>query len=83
MMGQKVTESSPTKPGPMLGTPGKTAHNHLRELLLRDFSQFLISCVGSLMPTNYWWSKSLHLVLREGRKPMTLENLHVLEPAFL
>lgn len=26
MMGQKVTESSPMKPGPMLATPGKTAH---------------------------------------------------------
>lgn len=44
-MMEQVTESSVTKPGPALGAPGKVSHNHLRELLPRDFSLFLNSCL--------------------------------------
>lgn len=79
-MMEQVTESSVTKPGPAPVAPGKVSHNHLRELLQRDFSLFPDSC--SLMPTKHKWLKTLCLMLEEGKKAMTLD-LHVLGPAFL
>lgn len=80
-MMEQVIESSVTKPGPALGAPWKTPHNHLRQLLPRNFSLFLNSCVCSLMPTKYSWLKALCLMLKEGRKAMALD-LRVLVPAF-
>lgn len=73
-MMERVIESSVTKPGPALGAPGKTPHNHLRQL-------FLNSSVCSLMPTKHRWLKALCLMLKEGRKTMALD-LRVLGPAF-
>lgn len=81
-MMEQVIESSVTKPGPAPGAPGKTPHNHLRQLLPRDFSLFLNSSVCSLMPTKHRWLKALCLMLKEGRKTMALD-LRVLGPAFL
>lgn len=80
-MMEQVIESSVTKPGPALGAPRKTPHNHLRQLLPRNLSLFLNSCVCSLMPTKYRWLKALCLMLKEGRKAMALD-LRVLVPAF-
>lgn len=80
-MMEQLIESSVTKPGPALGAPGKIPHNHLRQLLSRDFSLFLNSCVCFLMPAKYRQLKTLFLMLKEGRKAMT-PDLHVLGPAF-
>lgn len=78
-MMEQVIESSVTKPGPALGAPRKTPHNHLRQLLPRNFSLFLNSCVCSLMPTKYSWLKALCLMLKEGRQwPWTYVFLYLL-----